>query len=92
MADQPREDDPELVTPTVLRRWPLPDPSGTKDAKGRLVVVGGSLSTPGAVRLAAEAAMRVGAGKVQVATTAGTAVALAVALPEALVTGLDEDS
>ena len=82
---------PGLVTPTVLRAWPLPDPRGTKDAKGRLVVVGGSASTPGAVLLAAEAALRVGAGKVQVATTAGTAAALAVALPEAFVLGLDED-
>ncbi len=85
------EQAPGLVTPTVLREWPLPDPRGTKDAKGRLVVVGGSVSTPGAVLLAAEAAMRVGAGKVQVATTAGTAVALGVALPEAFVLGLDED-
>ncbi len=93
MADPPSpEDAPELVTPTLLRRWPLPDPSGTKDAKGRLVVVGGSLNTPGAVRLAAEAALRVGAGKVQVATTDGTAVPLAVEVPEAFVQGLDEDS
>ena len=82
---------PGLLTPTLLREWPLPDPRGSKDAKGRLVVIGGSVSTPGAVLLAAEAAMRVGAGKVQVATTAGTAVALAVALPEAFVLGLDED-
>lgn len=92
MADAPpREDAPELVTPAVLRGWPLPDPRGTKDAKGRLVVVGGSLSTPGAVLLAALAALRVGAGKVQVATTAGTAVELAIAVPEVFVTGLDED-
>ena len=81
---------PAVVTPTLLREWPLPDPRGTKDAKGRLVVVGGSVSTPGAVLLAAEAAMRVGAGKVQVATTRQAAVALAVALPEAFVLGLDD--
>jgi len=77
------------VTPTLLRGWPLPAPAGTKDEKGRLLIVGGSTSTPGAVLLAAEAALRVGAGKVQVATTQATAGHLAVALPEGLVVGLD---
>src|SRR4051812_22083821 len=77
------------VTPTLLRGWPLPSPAGTKDEKGRLLIVGGSTSTPGAVLLAAEAALRVGAGKVQVATTQATAGHLAVALPEGLVVGLD---
>ena len=83
---------PVVVTPVLLRDWPLPGPEGSKDAKGRLLVVGGSIRTPGAVLLAAEAALRVGAGKVQVATTAGTAVALATAVPEALVVGLREDA
>jgi ADP-dependent NAD(P)H-hydrate dehydratase len=50
--------------------------------------VGGARQTPGAVLLAAEAALRVGAGKVQVATAADTAPAVAAALPEALVEGL----
>ena len=77
------------VTPALLRGWPLPSPAGTKDEKGRLLIVGGSTSTPGAVLLAAEAALRVGAGKVQVATTQATATHLAVALPECLVVGLD---
>jgi hydroxyethylthiazole kinase-like uncharacterized protein yjeF len=80
---------PSQVTPTLLRGWPLPSPAGTKDDKGRLLIVGGSTSTPGAVLLAAEAALRVGAGKVQVATTQATATQLAVALPECLVVGLD---
>ena len=77
------------VTPHLLRTWPLPSPAGTKDQKGRLLIVGGSTSTPGAVLLAAEAALRVGAGKVQVATSSATAAHLAVALPECLVVGLD---
>ena len=59
----------DLVTPSVLRGWPLPSPGGNKNEKGRLLIVGGSRQTPGAVLLAAEAALRVGAGKVQVATT-----------------------
>ena len=86
-----RPDEPPVVTPPLLREWPLPDPDGSKDAKGRLLVVGGSDRTPGAVLLAAEAALRVGAGKVQVATTASTAAHLATAVPEAFVVGLDAD-
>ncbi len=80
--------DPVTVTPALLREWPLPTTAGDKEAKGRLLVVGGSDRTPGAVRLAAEAALRVGAGKVQIATTTATAALLAVVVPEALVVGL----
>ena len=79
----------ERVTPRLLRRLWRPDPAGDKEAKGRLLVVGGSTTTPGAVILAAESALRVGAGKVQVATTASTAVQVAAAVPEAFVVGLD---
>lgn len=78
------------VTSAVLREWPLPPPGVGKESRGRTVVLGGSVKTPGAVLLAAESALRCGAGKLQVATTSGTAVALGVALPEALVLGLPE--
>ncbi|NAZ77451.1 NAD(P)H-hydrate dehydratase [Kineococcus sp. T13] len=78
------------VTSSVLRRWPLPPPGTGKEARGRTLVVGGSTRTPGAVLLAAESALRSGAGKLQVATTATTAAPLAVALPEALVLPLPE--
>ena len=74
----------------ALGTWPLPDPGGSKDARGRVVVVGGSRRTPGAVLLAAEAAVRAGAGKPQVATVGSVSVAVSVALPEALVTDLPE--
>ncbi|PRY12977.1 NAD(P)H-hydrate dehydratase [Kineococcus rhizosphaerae] len=73
------------VTSAVLREWPLPAPGVGKESRGRTVVVGGSTRTPGAVLLAAESAVRAGAGKLQVATTRDTATALGVALPEALV-------
>lgn len=76
------------VTPALLRSWALPSPAGDKEAKGRLLVIGGSDSTPGAVLLAAEAALRVGAGKIQIATTRATAAQLATAVPESLVVGL----
>jgi len=75
---------------TQLGAWPLPDASGGKEGRGRVVVVGGSRRTPGAVLLAAEAAIRSGAGKPQVATVKSVAVAVSVALPEALVTDLHE--
>jgi hydroxyethylthiazole kinase-like uncharacterized protein yjeF len=73
-----------------LATWPLPDAAGGKEERGRVVVVGGSRRTPGAVLLAAEAAVRAGAGKPQVATVESVAVAVSVALPEALVTDLHE--
>jgi hydroxyethylthiazole kinase-like uncharacterized protein yjeF len=73
-----------------LEAWPLPDPGGGKEGRGRVVVVGGSQRTPGAVLLAAEGALRAGAGKPQVATVGSVSVAVSVALPEALVTDLPE--
>ena len=73
------------VTSAVLRGWPLPDVRGGKEERGRVLVVGGSDRTPGAVLLAGEAALRSGAGKLQIATTSGVAPALAVAVPEAMV-------
>jgi hydroxyethylthiazole kinase-like uncharacterized protein yjeF len=79
-----------LVTPQLLRSWALPSPTGGKESRGRILIVGGSAEVPGAVLLAAEAAMRAGAGKLQVATVASVVGALSVNLPEALVRALDE--
>jgi ADP-dependent NAD(P)H-hydrate dehydratase len=82
------------VSAGVLRDWPLPAASGgepaTKEARGQVLVVGGSVRTPGAVLLAAVAALRSGAGKLQVGTVAGVAAPLAVAVPEAYVEPLPE--
>lgn len=80
--------DPTVVTPATLRDWPLPAPGAGKGARGRIAVVGGTASTPGAVLLAGEAALRSGAGKLSIATVHPVATALAVAAPEALVAGL----
>jgi hydroxyethylthiazole kinase-like uncharacterized protein yjeF len=79
-----------IVTPALLRESPLPDAGGGKEGRGRTLVIGGSAETPGGARLAAEATLRCGAGKLQVATAASVAAALAVALPEAMVRGLPE--
>lgn len=77
-----------VVSPGLLRDWPLPVSDGDKDAKGRVLVVGGHAGVPGATLLAAEAALRAGAGKLQVAAVEPLAVALGIALPEAWIVGL----
>src|SRR3954467_9985046 len=86
----PSRPEPELITPPLLRRWALPEPTGGKNARGSILVIGGSSQTLGAVLLAAEAALRAGAGKLQVATAESVAPFAATALPEALVRALPE--
>lgn len=81
-----------VLTPPVLRDWALPTVGGSKEDRGRVLVVGGHRSTPGAVLLAAEAALRGGAGKLQVAVPEAVAIPLAIALPEAMVSGLPTDA
>lgn len=75
-----------------LRAHPLPAHDGEvdKDARGRVLVVGGSREVPGGVLLASVAALRAGAGKLQIATVASVAPGLALAVPEALVVALPE--
>ncbi|TRW43179.1 NAD(P)H-hydrate dehydratase [Georgenia yuyongxinii] len=79
------------ITPALLRDWPLPEPSGSKYGRGQVLVMGGARATPGAVLLAGESALRVGAGRLTVAVAASAVGPLAVALPEAGVRGLKED-
>ena len=83
---------PRVVTPALLREMPLPDAGGGKEGRGRTLVIGGSAETPGAVLLAAEAALRSGAGKLQIATGTSVAATVAVAVPEAMVRSLPETS
>jgi hydroxyethylthiazole kinase-like uncharacterized protein yjeF len=80
------------VTRALLQRIPLPKPDeqGDKDARGRVMAVGGSAQTPGAILLAGVAALRAGAGKLQLATVRSAAAALGVAVPESLVVALQE--
>jgi ADP-dependent NAD(P)H-hydrate dehydratase len=79
------------VTSLLLKRWPLPAPeaSGSKEDRGRVLVIGGSRQVPGAVALAGEAALRAGAGKLMVMSLASHALALGMALPEAAVEGTE---
>ncbi|WLQ08200.1 ADP-dependent NAD(P)H-hydrate dehydratase [Arthrobacter oryzae] len=80
----------ELVTPTLLRGWPLPGGGSGKDDRGSVLVIGGARKTPGAALLAGTAALRAGAGRLTLAVAGSTAVQVAVALPEAGVVGLSE--
>lgn len=82
--------EPQVVTPAVLRAWPLPAPGSDKEARGRVLVVGGTRGTPGAVRLAGEASLRSGGGKLQIVTVGSTATQLALEIPEARVVDAGE--
>jgi ADP-dependent NAD(P)H-hydrate dehydratase len=85
------------VTPTPLDKTALSDHplppivDGDKETKGRILIIAGSRDVPGAALLTATAAMRAGAGKLQVATVQSIAVQVGVAMPEAMVVGLAED-
>ena len=81
---------PELITPELLRQWALPDPAGSKKARGQVVVVGGAAGTPGGVALAGLAALRVGAGHVRLALAGSVAPAVAASFPECGVIALAE--
>lgn len=80
------------VTEALLRANPLPRHEGTqdKDARGRVLVVGGSLEVPGGALLAAVGTLRAGAGKLQIGTCRSIAPHMGLAVPEALVLGLPE--
>lgn len=57
-----------------------------------MLIVGGSNEIPGAVVLAGIAALRAGAGKLQIASTHTVAPLIGVSVPEAMCIGLDETS
>jgi hydroxyethylthiazole kinase-like uncharacterized protein yjeF len=88
----PNPPDEQVITPHVLRSWPLPDPQGDKESRGTVLVVGGSRFNPGAVLLAGVAALRAGAGRLQLAVAEESAIALSVAVPEARVVGFPPGS
>lgn len=75
----------------MLRQWPLPlDASQDKEARGRVLIVGGTLEMPGPAILAGIAALRAGAGKLQMGVPRSIQLHVATAVPEALVVPLDE--
>jgi ADP-dependent NAD(P)H-hydrate dehydratase len=77
------------LTAELLSTWPLPLHAGDdKHDRGTVLVIAGSVSTPGAALLAGVAALRAGAGRLQIATVESISAALGSAIPEALVQGV----
>lgn len=83
---------PVPVSAALLRGWKIPYPgsSGDKEDRGVALVIGGATEVPGAILLAGVAALRVGAGKLQLAGPRSAAMSLGVAVPEARVISLPE--
>jgi hydroxyethylthiazole kinase-like uncharacterized protein yjeF len=69
----------------------VPSNDADKEDRGHVLVLGGSREMPGAVILAATAALRAGAGKLTIATGRSVAQLVALALPESRVLGLAEN-
>jgi len=79
------------IDAALLRGWPLPVPEGgDKNARGSIFVVAGAPQMPGAAILCATAALRAGAGKLQIGTCASVAAHVGSAVLESLVVALDE--
>ncbi|CAN5363986.1 NAD(P)H-hydrate dehydratase [soil metagenome] len=80
------------IDAAMLRTWPLPVPSadGDKETRGHVLIIGGSVEMPGAIILAATAALRAGAGKLSIATVASIAPMVASAIPDSRVVALEE--
>nr|WP_306635428.1 NAD(P)H-hydrate dehydratase [Pseudarthrobacter siccitolerans] len=90
MSTRSDSNSPTLVTPSLLREWPLPAPGEDKYSRGSVLVIGGARATPGAALLAGTAALRAGAGKLTLAVAESVAAQVAVALPECGAMGLPE--
>ena len=90
MSTRSEPNTPTLVTPSLLREWPLPAPGEDKYSRGSVLVIGGARATPGAALLAGTAALRAGAGKLTLAVAESVAMQVAVALPECGAMGLPE--
>ncbi|MDF8333118.1 NAD(P)H-hydrate dehydratase [Novosphingobium cyanobacteriorum] len=84
------KDEAQPLDSDWLRAHPLPQPDNgaDKNARGRVLAIGGCRTVPGGLLLTAEGALRAGAGKVQLATIADATLALGVAMPEAAIHAL----
>jgi NAD(P)H-hydrate epimerase len=81
-----------LIEPSVLGALPRRGASSTKFSSGHVLIAGGSRGLTGAPRMAAQAAMRAGAGYVTACVPASLQAILASAGPPELMTqGLPDD-
>lgn len=82
-----------LIRESVLRDWLPPRRRNShKGSYGWLLCVGGNIGMSGAVRLAGEAALRSGTGKVTLITRPEHAALVNLSCPELMVRGVDENS
>ncbi|MBE9560853.1 MAG: NAD(P)H-hydrate dehydratase [Proteobacteria bacterium] len=84
--------DARLVKSIDYSILPKRKPSSNKGNFGHVLIVGGNTGMPGAVILAAKAALRTGAGLVTILTVASNLEAISSAVPEAMVKSCDENS
>ena len=79
---------PQSVTPELLAGWPLPSLEEGKAKRGQALIIAGGVEMPGGAVLTGTAALRAGAGVVQVATAESAVLAVATAVPELYVVGI----
>lgn len=92
IPDRARADldvDATLLDATIDGLLPPRRANSNKGRHGHVLVAGGDVGMGGAARLAAEAALRCGAGLVSVATRAAHVVALLAARPELMTAGVE---
>ncbi|MBK5144177.1 bifunctional ADP-dependent NAD(P)H-hydrate dehydratase/NAD(P)H-hydrate epimerase [Budviciaceae bacterium BWR-B9] len=83
----------QRLTVTDVKQWIKPRrPCSHKGDHGKLLVIGGEVGTGGAIRMAAEAALRTGSGLVRVLTRAEHIAPVLAARPELMVQELTEES
>lgn len=83
----------ERITAEYLQSYLPPRPRAAhKGLFGHVLLVGGNHGMPGAIMLAAEAALCAGAGRVTVATRQSHLIALAVRVPEIMAHGVESAS
>ena len=79
------------LTRSALKQFPLPPiVDGDKETKGRILIIAGCRELAGAALLVARSAMRAGAGKLRMVTVDAVAIGTSLAMPEAMVLGLEE--
>ena len=87
----PNKEQLQQITLALLADWPLPNLEEGKAKRGQALVIAGAVEMPGGAVLTGTAALRAGAGVVQVATAESAVSAVATAVPELYVVGIAGD-